>query len=377
MVEKVHHPAPITVADRSGIKPDSPANKPGPTPGNANAPVKPLRDIKPDPRRATSPDIERGLHLLRQGKIADGEVQLQNGIDATVERLAGKQNLDYSQVKLATDIILTTYGGRNAKDKAAIVNAVNEYDKRIKVIVGLLHAKTNDEKKQATDVAVSYVTDSRPDRMSNGVRLIFLNGDMSKAGVDPATVKDVIAKIRPDRTHTKADRPRPRPENADAPVRQTENEPPIAFVVAFREIENNRPDNASSFISAGIWRLGERAAGKHDFYHDFAKASSATNKILDSYSGEKKEIKDALVKGVNLHLQMVVGDNFYNANNKRKLNRAMQTAVTYVTDTAAPNAMQPRERLAGLIEIMRNSYGLNEKIIADVKAQCEEKIAPK
>jgi hypothetical protein len=277
MVEKVHQSAPRPVAEANpGTDPGKPRTA-RPTPGNANAPVRDLPDIKPDPKRASAPDIERGFRLLRDGKIADGEVQLQNGIESVVKRLAGKQNLH--------DYVLKTYGGRNAKDKAAIVNAVNEYVLRTKVIDGLLRAKTDDEKNRAKELAVHYVTDTGPDRMSPGGRLIFLTGHMLKAGVDKNIVNDVVAKIHPHKTDATPSQPgpaRPKPEDANVPVRsspdvprETEREPPIAFVVAFREIENNRPDNASSFITEGIWKLGERLASKQDFHHDFAKARSA------------------------------------------------------------------------------------------------------
>jgi hypothetical protein len=65
-------------------------------------------------------------------------------IDDIVLRLAGGENLDeYAKVKSATDDILTACDGRgdlNAKDKAAVREAVNNYLQR-NVVDGLLHAK--------------------------------------------------------------------------------------------------------------------------------------------------------------------------------------------------------------------------------------------
>jgi hypothetical protein len=197
----VHHRPRITVADGSGT-PSAAPNKPGqPSSGNANAPAGQLPNIKADPKRATSPDIDSGIRLLRnEHTILEGQKQLQTGIDDVVGRLAGGNNLDdYAKVKPATDKILRTYGGRKDltdKDKAAVVNGVNEYLRRI-VVDGLRDAKNDAQLDRAKKVAVSYVTDPGPNRMSRKDRLIYLTGQMLMAQVDRKIVDDVIAQCEP------------------------------------------------------------------------------------------------------------------------------------------------------------------------------------
>jgi hypothetical protein len=205
-VENIHHRALTTVADRSGHKP---AAAPGraspavPTPGNADRPGGTLPDVKPDPKRATSPEIESGIRSLRnEHKILEGQKDLQTGIDDVVGRLAGGNLDDYARVNLATDDILRTYGGRkdlNDKDKAAVVKGVNEYLRR-KVIDGFLRAKNAQseegqaaQSKQAIKIAVSYVTGPGPNPMSQKDRLIYLTRQMSIAGIDDTIIDDVKA----------------------------------------------------------------------------------------------------------------------------------------------------------------------------------------
>jgi hypothetical protein len=93
---------------------------------------------------SVEPDIESGIRLLRMDRILAGQSKLQKGIDDIVLRLAGGENLDeYAKVKSATDDILRACDGRgdlNAKDKAAVREAVNNYLQR-NVVDGLLHAK--------------------------------------------------------------------------------------------------------------------------------------------------------------------------------------------------------------------------------------------
>jgi hypothetical protein len=114
-----HHRGPITVADRSrdASKPASGApSKSGParpTPGNADAPVKPLRDIKPDPKRALSSEIDAGLRDIRSGKFTAGETQIANGIKNVVMHLTGEgRRTTYAAAKRATDEILAAYSQR-------------------------------------------------------------------------------------------------------------------------------------------------------------------------------------------------------------------------------------------------------------------------
>jgi hypothetical protein len=202
-LEKIHHPAPTTVADGSGNKPATAHGKAGPaspTPGNADRPGGTLPDVKRDPRRASSPEIASGIRYLRAGRDLEGQTQLQKGIDAVVESLAGTENLDdYAKVKPATDDILRTYGGRNdltPKDKDAVVNGVNEYLRR-KVVDGLVQAKNDAQLDRAKNVAVSYVSDPGQNRMSQKDRRIYLTGQMLMAGVDTKIVDDVIARCAP------------------------------------------------------------------------------------------------------------------------------------------------------------------------------------
>jgi len=199
----IHHgAAPITVAGRPGTNSPDARGKlsPGhPTPGNANAPVKPLSDIKPDPRRATSPDIDAGILFLRNERTTlEGQKQLETGIDAVVAKLAGG-NDDYSDVKPATDEILKTYSRRKdltARDKAALVNGVNEYLRR-KVVDGLVRATNGAQLDRAKKVAVSYVSDSWSNGMSRKDRLIYITDQMLIAGVDETIVEAVKAKCEP------------------------------------------------------------------------------------------------------------------------------------------------------------------------------------
>jgi hypothetical protein len=197
-----HRAAPITVADNSGTKSPAAPGKPGPghpKPGNANAPIKPLSDIKSDTRRMTSPDIDNGILLLRNERTTlEGQKLLETGIGAIVASLAGG-NDDYADVKPATDEIFKTYSRRRdltARDKAAIVNGVNAYLRR-KVIEGFDQAKNDAQLKQAKKVAVSYVSDPGPNPMSQKDRLSYITGQMLMAGVDQTIVDAVKAKCEP------------------------------------------------------------------------------------------------------------------------------------------------------------------------------------
>jgi hypothetical protein len=197
----IHHgAAPIAVAGNLGAKSPAARGKPGPghpTPGNANAPVRPLPDIKRDPKRASSPEIDDGIRLLRnEHTTLEGQKQLESGIDAVVARLAGAENLDdYAKIKSATDEIFRTYGRRTdltAADKAAVVNGVNEYLRRW-LVAGLVQAQNDAQLDRAKKDAVSYVSDAGPNGMSRKDRLIYITRQMLIAGVDQKIVDYVIA----------------------------------------------------------------------------------------------------------------------------------------------------------------------------------------
>jgi hypothetical protein len=193
---QTHHHAAARVADRSGEPAATGGNNGSakPTPGIANAPAGTLPNVKPDPNRASSPEIEKGMILLREGNIREGRMQIAAGIDSVVERLAGKPNLaDYARVKAATDEILKAYGQRHPKYKQAVVDGVNEFLRRSKAIDGLVHAGNKAESDKAKDAAAHYVNDAGS-TMSRNDRLIYLAGHMLVAGVNQGTVNDVLAK---------------------------------------------------------------------------------------------------------------------------------------------------------------------------------------
>src|SRR5262245_56344495 len=192
MVEKVHQPAPRTV-DRSGDTPAPGApSKPGParpTSGNANAPVKPLPDIKPDPKpgpkRALSSEIDAGLRDIRSGKFTAGETRIANGIKNVVMHLTGKNlRATYAEAKPATDEILVAYSRRLPADVMEVVDGVNNYLQGI-VIDGFLLARVADSSqlKMALETAKKYVTDAGPDSHYPADRLESMISAMKDAGV--------------------------------------------------------------------------------------------------------------------------------------------------------------------------------------------------
>ena len=126
----VHHRTPITVADRSGARPGAAPSTPRPArprPGNADAPVRRLPDIKPDPKpnpkRALSSDIDLGLRYVRSGKHIDGRTRIADGIREVVKNLNGKdRRATYAEAKLATDEILVAYSRRPRADVMEVVD---------------------------------------------------------------------------------------------------------------------------------------------------------------------------------------------------------------------------------------------------------------
>jgi hypothetical protein len=202
MVEKVHQSAPKTVADRSGDAP-KPApgapSKPGParpTPGNADAPVKPLPDIKPDSRRALSRDIDVGLGDIRSGKANDdkgkidaGKTRIGTGIGNVVMYLTGKNvRATYAEAKRATDEILAAYSRR--PDVKEVVDGVNSYLQNIVVYDFLLARAAADSTRldDALEIAKKYVTDAGPDSRARTDRLQSMINAMRDADVSQPVI---------------------------------------------------------------------------------------------------------------------------------------------------------------------------------------------
>src|SRR5262245_15743248 len=205
-VENVHHRAPITVADRSGVKPGAAPGKPDPArtkSGNANAPVTPLADIKSDPKpypkRALSRDIDVGLGDIRSGKANDdkekvngGKTRIATGIGNVVMYITG-QNLraTYDQAKPATDEILVAHSRRS--DGREVVDGVNNYLQGI-VVYDMLLARAAvsdssglneavDRLDKALETAKKYVTDAGPNSRIPADRLESLINAMTDAGI--------------------------------------------------------------------------------------------------------------------------------------------------------------------------------------------------
>lgn len=188
----VHHrAAPIAVADGSGAKPTSPPGKPGPArpkAGIANAPARPLRDIKadskPDPKRALSRDIDVALGHMRIGEFTRGEAQIATGITNVVKYLTGKNFPTYDEAKRATDEILVAYSRRSPVDRMEVVDGVDNYLQG-KVIDGLLTARQLGDGarlSEALETAKKYVTDPGLDSRTPADRLESMIKEMEKFG---------------------------------------------------------------------------------------------------------------------------------------------------------------------------------------------------
>ena len=188
----------IPVAARFRAKPGAAPGKPAqgaalptesgqarPKPGNVNAPVKPLPDIKPDPRRALSREIDVGLGDIRSGKFTAGETRIADGIRNVVTYLTGKNlRATYAEAKPATDEILAAYSRRPPADVMEVVDGVNNYLQSI-VIYGFLLAGAADSSqlKMALETAKKYVTDAGPNSRTPADRLESLINAMKDAGV--------------------------------------------------------------------------------------------------------------------------------------------------------------------------------------------------
>ena len=189
----VHHRAPITVADGFGAKPGAAPHKPGParpTPGNANAPVRPLRDIKPDPKkpnpkRALSEDIDNGLRDIRSGKFTRGENRIATGIGHVVMYLTGKNLPTYDEARRATGEILAAYSTRLPADVMDVVDGVDNYLQLI-VIDELLLSQNGFPK--ALETAKEYVTDPDLNSRSPADRLVSMIHEMRELGATPRTI---------------------------------------------------------------------------------------------------------------------------------------------------------------------------------------------
>jgi hypothetical protein len=203
----------IPVVDRSRAKPGAPGKSapgapsiPGqarPKPGNVNAPVKPLPDIKPDPRRALSRDIDVGLGDIRSGKAnADegktnaGKIRIVTGIGHVVMNLTGKNlRATYAEAKPATDEILVAYSRRPEADVKEVVEGVNNYLQG-KVIEDLLTARDMGDGawlSKALETAKKYVTDAGPNSRAPADRLESMIKVMNDAGV-PQFIIDLTKK---------------------------------------------------------------------------------------------------------------------------------------------------------------------------------------
>jgi hypothetical protein len=175
-----HHRAPVTVADGSGARPGAAHGQTGqarPKPGNVNAPVKPLPDIKPDPRRVLSRDIDVGLGDIRTGekeKVNAGKTRIVTGIGHVVMNFTGKNpRATYAEAKPVTDEILVAYSRRPQADVKEVVEGVNNYLQG-KVIEDLLTAREMGDGawlSKALETAKKYVTDAGPNSRTPADRL--------------------------------------------------------------------------------------------------------------------------------------------------------------------------------------------------------------
>jgi hypothetical protein len=178
-VNNVHH-TPITVAGRSGAEPGAAPHKPSPArhaPGNANAPVSPLPDIKPD-KQAPSREIDVGLGDIRSGNVNAGRGRVVTGIGDVMMYFTG-------QNRRAT--YLAAYSARQPADVMEVVNGVNNYLQRI-VIYDLLTAQDASQLKGALDAAKKYVTDVGPNSRTPAERLESMIKEMKAQDDRPGIV---------------------------------------------------------------------------------------------------------------------------------------------------------------------------------------------
>jgi hypothetical protein len=188
-VNNVHH-TPITVAGRSGAEPGAAPHKPSPArhaPGNANAPVSPLPDIKPD-KQAPSREIDVGLGDIRSGNVNAGRGRVVTGIGDVMMYFTGQnRRATYDQAKPVTDKILAAYSARQPADVMEVVNGVNNYLQRI-VIYDLLTAQDASQLNGALDAAKKYVTDVGPNSRTPAERLESMIKEMKAQDDRPGIV---------------------------------------------------------------------------------------------------------------------------------------------------------------------------------------------
>ena len=169
-------------------------SKPGQAgPGNINAPVSQLPDVKPGPKRALSRDIDVGLGDIRSGKANDdkettnaGKTRIVTGIGHVVMYLTGKNvRATYAEAKPATDEILAAYSRRPSADVKEVVAGVNSYLQNIVVYDFLLARAAADSTRldDALEIAKEYVTDAGPDSRARTDRLESMIVAMKDAGV--------------------------------------------------------------------------------------------------------------------------------------------------------------------------------------------------
>jgi len=202
----VHHRPHITVADGSEAKTGPVRNKPGParpTPGHANAPARPLPDIKPDPKpspkRALSRNIDVGLDDIHSGKLDAGKARVKTGIGNVVKYLTGKGiRATYAEAKPATNEILAAYSRRPPRDVKEVVDGVNNYLQAI-VIEDLLTAKYMANSSllvKALATAGKYFTDAGPNSRTPADRLeSMIEAINEKADKDAARFLTNLVKI--------------------------------------------------------------------------------------------------------------------------------------------------------------------------------------
>ena len=185
-----HRAAPITVADNSGTKSPAAPGKPGPghpTPGNANAPTGVLPDVKRDPQRARSRDIDLGLKKITlEQEVELGEILLTQGIEDVVIRFVGEKNYEnYDNAKPCTDDILLAY-----PHQPLVVWGVNYY-LQVYLADSLKSGTKPSDLTKTVNYAVKYVTDSGPNSMSPSDRLNGLIDMMKQQHVDQKKIDAV------------------------------------------------------------------------------------------------------------------------------------------------------------------------------------------
>jgi hypothetical protein len=184
---------PVTVAE---AKPGAAPSKPAPArtkPGNANAPVKPLRAVPIAPPVRGTAEIEAGLRDIRDGKTIEGKTRIVKAIYGIVSREAGPKNWnDYDKAQPVTNNILVVYSGRQ-KDFPAVVEGVNDYLRDI-VVAPLIPEQKESQFNRASDDVVKYVTDTGPNSRGPADRLNDVIKTMRSVQIGAKKIEAVKAK---------------------------------------------------------------------------------------------------------------------------------------------------------------------------------------